>query len=255
MNHVPGDLVGRYAQGDQDIPADQVWAVEAHLETCAECRQRLAEHAQGVSALLDTVWAGLELTGKPAKHRRFTWWAAPAVWPWLGMTVVVMMMALVIDLFATAAGSPSLVLLLAPIAPVLGVAAVWTNGMDPAHELVTATARAGLSLVLRRTVAVLVVVIPVLLLAGWPVSASPALWLLPCLAFTVGTLAVGGAIGMNRAAIVLGAGWATLVVGPSLVMGQAPVVLQTVSLPVWALVIVLCGAVLALRADSYARLG
>jgi hypothetical protein len=255
MSHVPGDLVRRYAQGEGDIPADQVWAVEKHLESCAECRQRLAEHAPDVSPLVDAVWAAIEPDTAPAKHRRISTWAAPAALPWLGMTVLVVAMATVFDLFARSAGSPSLVLLLAPVAPVLGVNAAWAKGMDPANELVSATPRAGLYLGLRRTVSVLVVVIPVLVLAGLPGSVSPALWLLPSLAFAVGTLALGGLVGMTRAAIGLGVAWVVLVVGPSLVRDTLPVVLQPVSLPGWGLVFAVCVAVLAVRADAYTRLG
>jgi hypothetical protein len=165
------------------------------------------------------------------------------------------MMATIFDLFARSAGAPSLVLLLAPVAPVLGVAAAWAEGMDPAHELVSATPRAGLYLVLRRTVAVLLVVIPVLVLAGLPGSVSPALWLLPSLAFSVGTLALGGWVGMRNAAGGLAAVWTVFVVGPSVVNAELPLVLQPVSLPGWGLVVVVGAAVLAVRADTYARLG
>jgi hypothetical protein len=251
MNHLSGELVRRYARGDTAIPADQLWGLESHLEQCAECRRVLAA-ASDMTHLLDIVWTNIELVGPPpAKHKRIATWAAPAAWPWLGMTLVVTAMALVFDM---ATGAP-LMLLLAPIAPVLGVAAAWSKGMDPAYEIVSATPRAGLYLVLRRTAAVLAVVVPVFLLAWLVVGASPGLWLLPSLAFTVGTLALGGAIGVSRAAWILGSAWAVFVVAPGVVAPGLPLVLQPVSLPVWALVVVGCGAVLAFRADAYTRLG
>ncbi|CAM3400395.1 zf-HC2 domain-containing protein [Kibdelosporangium persicum] len=250
MNHVPGDLVRRYAHGDDGIPADQVWALEAHMELCATCRQVLASHTEGITPLLDTVWAGLTPAEAPAKHRRLR--VSPLGLPWIGMTIMVAAVATLLDLLAPL--DTSLVLLLAPIAPMLGVAASWNKNVDPMHELVAGTPRAGLELVLRRTVSVLVLVIPALVLAGLPGGASPALWLVPSLAFTVGALAFGLLIGVTRAASVLAAVWAVLVVGPGLIRDDLPVVLQPASLPFWALSIAGCVAALALRADAYARL-
>ena len=102
---------------------------------------------------------------------------------------------------------PSLLLLLAPVAPLLGVAAAWARGTDPAYELVAATPRAGLYLVLRRTLAVLVVVIPALTVAGCR-SARRRLagccraWRSPPARWRSAAL-----IGVPRAAAVLAAGW------------------------------------------------
>ncbi|MCE7001872.1 zf-HC2 domain-containing protein [Kibdelosporangium philippinense] len=251
MSHVSEDLVRRYANGDTDIPADQAWALEAHMETCAPCRQVLASHAKHVTPLLDTIWAGLTPAEVPAKRRR-SFRVAPAGLPWIGMTILVAAVAMLLDLVAPL--STSLVLLFAPIAPLVGVAASWNKSVDSMHELVAGTPRAGIELILRRTSSVLLLVIPALFLAGLPVNASPALWLLPCLAFTTGALAFGLMIGVTRAAIVLGALWVLVVAGPSVVEDQLPVVLQPASLPFWALSIAGCVAVLSLRSDAYARL-
>ncbi len=253
MNHLSGELVRRYARGDTEIPADQLWALETHLETCADCRELLADNSDDLSDLLASVWANVQPDSEPAKHRRLSTWVTTSALPWLGMTVLVAILATVLDLFARA--GPPLVLLLAPIAPVLGVAAAGARGLDPAYELISSTPRAGLYLVLRRTVSVLVVVIPVLVLAGLSGNVSPALWLLPCLAFSVGTLVLGGWLGMGRAAGGLAAVWALSVVGPSLVQDALPVVLQPVSLPFWGVVVIIGAVVLAVRADAYARLG
>jgi hypothetical protein len=170
--------------------------------------------------------------------------------PWLVMTILVTALAVLTDRVMPL-DLPSLALLLAPIAPLAGVAAAWARGIDPAHELVAASPRAGLYLVLRRTVAVLVVVIPLLTVATWT---SPARWLLPCLAFTVGTLALGGFIGVRRAAIALVCAWAALVVGPSLVTATTPVVLEPAALWGWAAGTLVCAVVLRLRAGVYTLL-
>jgi hypothetical protein len=183
-------------------------------------------------------------------------WIAPTVLRYVAMTVLMVLVAVLFDLAARAGGDrlPSLVLLLAPVAPLLGVASVWTRGTDAAHELVAATPRAGLYLVLRRTLAVLVVVVPALAAAGWIVGASPARWLVPCLAFTVSALALGEFVGVPRAAAGLALLWAAAVVAPSVVTARLPVVLEPASLPGWAGITVAVGVVLVIRRHAFARL-
>jgi hypothetical protein len=249
--HASADLLRRYADGDNALAADMMWAVEVHLESCADCRAVLATEATAVVPLVDQVWAGLEIDTVPApvhRTRRLVGWATPAMVPWLVMTTLVILLALVADRMITEP-FPSLALLLAPIAPVAGVAAAWARGLDPAHELVTATPRAGLQLVLRRTMSVLVVVIPLMAVATWT---SPLRWLLPCLAFTVATLALGGFVGLRRAAAGLITAWAAFVIGPSLITARPPAVLEE---PVaWAAVLVVGAVVVRLRATVYTRL-
>lgn len=262
-DHVPERMLDRYAARDTGIAADVLWAVEAHLESCPACRARLGDAAgrsPDTVALLERVRVGLdaELAGAapvPVRRRRALW-VAPALLPRLVMTVLVVLVAVGLDVAGqlTAAGFPSLVLLVAPVAPLLGVAAAWSRGLDPAHELVVASARAGLALVLRRTLAVLVVVIPLLVAAGWLVGASPARWLLPCLAFTGGALALGEVIGLHRAASGLVLVWVAAVVAPSLFTTRLPVVLEPVSLPGWAGVTAVFAIVLVLRRNAYTEL-
>jgi hypothetical protein len=105
-------------------------------------------------------------------------WAAPAALPWLAMTIVVPVVATLLDLVARRlhTTAPPVLLLLAPVVPVLGVAASWTRRLDPMGELVCSTARSGLALALRRTIAVLVTVIPVLGIAGVVTGAGPVRW-------------------------------------------------------------------------------
>jgi putative zinc finger protein len=250
-SHASPELLRRYVDGD--LAADAVWAVEVHLESCADCRAGLATVATAVAPLVERVWTDLDLDTTPAplhRTRWFTTWATPAMVPWLAMTAIVTVLALIADRMITQP-YPSLALLLAPVAPVAGVAAAWAKGLDPAHELVAATPRAGLYLVLRRTVAVLAMVIPLMAVATWT---SPVRWLLPCLAFAVVTLALGGFVGVRRAAVGLSGAWAALVVGPSLVTARPPVVLEPAAVGVWAAVLVVGAVVVRLRATVYTRL-
>lgn len=264
-DHIPSAALGRYVTGDVAVAADALWAMEAHLENCARCRAHLGEMVTRLSPETVSLLAGVQAhlatelarsSQMPARRRprRVGRWAPPGLWPRLAMTLLVLAAALGLDLAGSAPVLPSLVLLIAPVAPLLGVAAVWSAGLDPAHELVVASPRAGLFMVLRRTVAVLVVIIPALGVAGWLTGASPAVWLLPCLAFTAGALALGELIGLRWAAAVLASAWTAMVIAPSLLTPRVPVLLQPVSLRYWAGLIVMVAVVLVVRRDAYTGL-
>lgn len=276
VEHASDRLIDGYARGDTDLAVDELWSLEAHLEACAVCRSRLAEAvsagAPGVAALVDTVWSGLEprlaaATAVPRGRRRAAWlspwlsrglsrWLTPAAAPWLAMAVATTVIALLLDTGA-AGRSPTrvpLILLLAPVLPVAGVAASWARGLDPAYELTAAAPRAGLQLVLRRTTSVLAVVVPVLLAGGPLTGVTAGQWLLPCLALTSLTLALGGVIGVTPAAAVLAGVWAAVVVGPYAVTGTTGtigVALRPDGMPVWGLLLAVGAGVVVARRDAY----
>ncbi|MGY3205352.1 zf-HC2 domain-containing protein [Streptomyces sp. TE5632] len=265
--HASTRIIEGYARGGTDLAADEVWAVEAHLEACRVCRDRLSvavgAEVPAVASLVDTVWSGLEprlaVTATMPRGRRrparLSRWLTPAMVPWLTMVVGVTLLALLLDLFDTGFGEVSLVLLFAPVLPVLGVAASWSRGLDPAYELTASVPRAGLQLVLRRTASVLGVVVPALLAGGWVTGVMVAQWLLPCLAFTAATLALGGVVGVTRAAVVLAAVWAAVVVAPTLATSRTTFALQTGGLPVWGLLLALGIGVVIARRGAYSVLG
>lgn len=257
--HPAPTLISRYAVGAVGVDDATVWAVEAHLESCAACRSLLADAVDPETRdLLDRVASAVD-TGivsgpSPARRRlvRRTGVLARLL-PWLATASGLMLVAVLFE--QVFASLPSLVLLLAPVTPLLPVAAAWSRHTDPAWELLSTMPRAGLWLLLRRTLAVLAAVIPVLAVTGWLTGHAPALWLLPCLAFTAGSLALGGLIGVDRAALALTAGWAVTVVAPSLVTARLPVVLKAGSWPGWAVATVLLLIVVAVRAADHHRLG
>ncbi|MFB9686403.1 zf-HC2 domain-containing protein [Amycolatopsis plumensis] len=268
MNHAPERLIAAYVAGE-DLPGDQLWGLEAHLEACPVCRARLAEVAP-VQPVVDVVWNRLSVEvllpagpfHPPAtprrRRRRARWldtWVTPAMAPWLAMIVAVTLVAVLLDGVWHAVLDVAAVQLFAPVLPVLGVAASWARGLDPAYEVVTATPRAGLYLIVRRTVAVLAVVLPVLAVAGWLTGTAPALWLLPSLAFTTGTLALGGLVGVSRAAYALIAVWVAVVVLPTLVERGQAFALTTGALPVWAGIFALTTVVVVLHKGAFTRLG
>ncbi|WP_340376797.1 zf-HC2 domain-containing protein [Streptomyces sp. SS7] len=282
VEHASARIIEGYARGDTDLAADEVWAVEAHLENCRGCRDRLAAAvATGVPAvasLVDSVWSGLapELAATapmPRRRHRPAWlsgWLTPAMVPWVAMVVGVTLLALLLERTGfglgswagagsgsrSGSGQVSLVLLFAPVLPVLGVAASWSRGLDPAYELTASAPRAGLPLVLRRTASVLGVVVPALLVGGWATGVTAAQWLLPCLAFTAATLALGGAVGVTRAAVALAAVWAAVIVAPTLAAGgRTAFALGTGGLPVWGLLLALGIGVVIARRGAYTALG
>ncbi|MFJ1808322.1 MULTISPECIES: zf-HC2 domain-containing protein [unclassified Streptomyces] len=267
VEHASMRIIEGYARGGTELAADEVWAVEAHLEACRVCRDRLsaavAAGVPAVASLVDTVWSALEprlaVTVTMPRGRRWSArvarWMTPTMVPWLAMVVGVTLLALLLDRVDIGSGEVSLVLLFAPVLPVLGVAASWARGLDPAYELTASVPRAGLYLVLRRTASVLGVVLPALLVGGWVTGVMVAQWLLPCLAFTAATLALGGVVGVTRAAVVLAAVWAAVVVAPTLATSRTAFALQSGGLPAWGLILALGVGVVIARRGAYSVLG
>jgi hypothetical protein len=71
--------------------------------------------------------------------------------------------------------------------------------------------------------------------------------MLPCLAFTTCTLALGGLIGITRAAIALIAGWAAGIVLPTIALSRTSVAFDVAAAPVWAAVLAAALIVIAVR--------
>lgn len=256
-DHPTPALVASYATGAATVDDATVWAVEAHLETCPQCRAVLAHAVDGDTRLmLDRVaagiGAGIAAGPGPARRRRLRHTGFTAmILPWLAMAAVLMTAAVTFDLVFD--HLPSVVLLLAPVAPLLPVAAAWNRRTDPAWELLVTTPRTGLWMLLRRTLLVLAAVLPVLATAGWITGHSPAVWLLPCLAFAAGSLALGALIGVDRAAIALAVVWAAGVVVPSLALDRLPALLAGGAWPVWAVLTSVLSALVAARAADFRR--
>ena len=262
--HPKDGVLAAYVVGRPELAPAAVWAVEAHLETCGACRQELADIAAlrtpELPVLLGHVWSTVDRMAADPPAPKSVWlvtvarqWAPPALRPWLVMSVLVAVAAFVIDLLARSTHTVSLVLLFAPVTPLFGVAAAWSRTLDPMTELVASSPRAGLELLLRRTVSVLVVIIPLVAVIGGVDGVSIALCLVPCLTFTAGTLALGSTrLGVRRAAALLGVAWVGLSVVPALVHSSLPVELSRASLPWWGLAAVLAAAIVLLRGRRFA---
>ncbi|WBB73067.1 hypothetical protein O7602_25800 [Micromonospora sp. WMMD1128] len=254
--------IDRYAAGDPGLDEPSVWAIEVHLEDCADCRARLAGSTTADSrAVIERVATILdrEIATPPAPAARgWSWpvlrhrWFVGTLLPWLAVTAVALACAALLGVLWT--GLPALVLLIAPLAPLPGVAVAWNRRADPAWELIAATPAAGLTMLLRRTAAVLAFVVPALALVGAGAGVSLALMLLPGLAFAAAALLLGTLAGVRRAAIGLMAAWTVVVIAPSLAAARMPVVLAAGSVRAWALATALLTVLALLRVNGFRRL-
>ncbi|GAA2819244.1 hypothetical protein GCM10010470_63190 [Saccharopolyspora taberi] len=182
--------------------------------------------------------------------------AAPAArGAWLFAVVAALGGAVGMDLLAAPGGEAgqwwsrqgSALLLIAPLLPVLGVALGFGRLGDPACEITASTAFGGLRLVLWRTLSVLLTTVPAtLLISAVTGRGTVAVWLLPCLALTAVTLALGSLFRLEAAAAVVAASW-LLLTGAPLVAQRVPVVLDRPLPLLWAALIAASASTLLLR--------
>lgn len=220
--HADATTLARYASGGLDDPHTS--SVEAHLIDCDMCRRRLSDHVP-VDRLND-VWAAVVdsvdapsatpverflLAVRVPGHVARLLAATPALgMSWLGGVAATLAFVAVAGSFS---GDPRVVplfLLLAPIVPVVGVAVSFGPRFDPAAELSIAAVMDSFRLLLLRALAILATTTvltacaaTILPAGGWIAAA----WLLPAVALTSATLALGRFIPLQLAAGVLVAGW------------------------------------------------
>ena len=219
--HAPADSLRRYAIGTvDDVTA---CSIEAHLERCALCRGVIATDADPV--LMEAMWDGVEdrvdhphlrvveraLRGVGLDEGSARLVAATPGLRLAWLAAVALIVGLVV-LMCASADSDALFLAVAPLLPLLGVAAVFAPGVEPAGEIGAATPLFGFGLVLRRSEAVLVASFGMLILGA---LALPGLelrdagWVLPALALSLTTIALSTRLAVVPIASVLGSAWIT----------------------------------------------
>jgi hypothetical protein len=250
--HVDPAQARGYADGT--VTGARAASVEAHLLACPQCRGRLAPLAP--TTRLDAVW---EMVQERVDAPRRTWVervlvrlrvpdqdarllsAAPSLQvSWL------LSLTLVLGFAAVAATMDSrgleVFLVLAPLAPVVGVAGAYGRGIDPTYETTRATPYPGYRLLLLRVLAVLVVSVAltggfaVLVADGW----AAVTWLLPSLALVGLVLVLAELIELPLAAAAVVAsylGAVALVVASS---HDVTDLLARPGQPVWMLVAAAC---------------
>lgn len=268
--HVPEQTMRAYVEG-RTADAD-AWSVEAHLTSCEQCREALAGASADVPQLAASIsdgWAAVaDGLVEQGQVRLGTRWrklallmmAGPAArLGWLVATVVVLALAAGLGTVMPMSSGEEMPMLgvVAPLVPILGVAASYGTGLDDAYEVITSTPAGGLRLLLYRSAAVLAVTSVVGVAAGAVAGyGSPVPWLLASLGLTLLTLALGSTLGIGRAAAVVGVTWMALL-GTDLLVPSAtdgPLPLTLAFTPAWAAVSVLAVLVIMARREAFDRM-
>ena len=217
--HLDDDMLRRYA-GRADSLAEGASA-EQHLLACGPCRARVAAAAGVIdlAAVWDRTRDAVEVprasvfervlrgAGLPAAEARLVAVASAFRGVWLAGVAVVLVFAALAAAFGHARGV-WLFLSVAPVVPCLVVAAGYDPRLDPALEPELVTPYPVLRLVLLRTVAVLALALPAVLLSGLVVPGETAFaWLLPAAGFVAVVLAASTWVSPLRAAIAVSSAW------------------------------------------------
>jgi hypothetical protein len=222
--HLDRDLAERYASGQANGVVSA--SIEQHLIGCAACRGLLTPYAEPQRT--DRVWAGvleqvqappprlverlLRKCGMAESLARLL-----AVTPTLrgGWITGVLLVLVIAELSANSSPSGiALFMALAPVLPMISVAAAFGGETDPSRGMVGAAPYPMLRLLLVRTAAVVAcTLVPAAVLALLiPGSTWLAMgWLLPSLALTGGVLVLTPRAPALPVAGALAAGWMALV--------------------------------------------
>ena len=245
-------------------------SVETHLVDCPDCRVRLGElmSHQVVDEAWTAIRAHVEAPRPSVAERLMRRWgistetarllvAVPAFrGAWLLGLLLVTLFAGLAALFAGEFGL-ALFLIVAPLAPVAGVAASFGGDADPCHELVTVTPHPAVRMLLLRTAGVLATSLPVTLLAGLALPGPDwvgVAWLTPAAAGVALTLLLSPVFGATATAATLAACWSTAVVFASRVDEPLEVVAPSMQL-VFAVLTLVAVAAVVLRQPSFEHLG
>jgi hypothetical protein len=226
--HLGDDALRRYV-GRADSLAEGASA-EQHLLSCEPCRARVTAAAGVIelsvidfAAVWDRTRDSIEVprpsvfervlrgAGLPAQEARLVAVASAFRGVWLAGVAAVLAFAAV----AAAVGHDRgvwLFLAVAPVVPCLVVASSYDPRLDPALEPELVTPYPALRLVLLRTIAVLALALPAVLLFGLLVPGETAFgWLLPAVGFVAVVLAASTWVSPLRAAIAVSCAWLALV--------------------------------------------
>jgi hypothetical protein len=224
--HADPVLLSSYLAGALDAVTGA--SVEQHVNRCESCRRSVSHLLE--PQLVERTWAGIRdavvrpplpvpirlarRLGLPESTAVLLAAAASLRSAWLvGAFLSLSFATLAAYLSDGTALAPFL--LVAPLAPVLGVAAAYGPRQDSLEALVATAPYGRTRLILLRTLAVLVSVLPVTALLGLALPGPlwlAAAWLGPALALVPVLLALAGFVGPRAAATVVLLGWSSVVV-------------------------------------------
>jgi hypothetical protein len=221
--HLDDDMLRNYVERTDSLAEGA--SAEQHLLACAPCRAQV-NAAAGVidlAAVWDRTRDAVEVprpsvferllrgAGLPASEARLVAVASAFRGVWLAGVAAVLAFAALAAALGHARGV-WLFLAVAPVVPCLLVAAGYDPRLDPALEPELVTPYPALRLVLLRTIAVLALALPAVLLFGLLVPGVTAFaWLLPAAGFVAVVLAASTWVSPLRAAIAVSCAWLGLV--------------------------------------------
>jgi len=254
----------RYVSGDIDDA--HAASVEAHLLSCAQCRHQLASSAD--PQRLDEVWAGVvDVLDRPrpvlverlvrrsgvADHTARLLAATPSLQlSWLVGVAIALAFA-VVAAYGRSGGS-ALFLVVAPLAPLAGVAAAFGPEVDSTYEMTAATPASGFRLLLLRSCAVFATTIALAAAASLALPGldwTAAAWVLPSLALSVSSLALATVVRAEVAATTVAIAWVTAVLASAYEAGDWLAAFGAVGQLSFVVVIVLAAAVVASRRYAF----
>jgi hypothetical protein len=226
--HLDDDALRRYVERTDSLAEGA--SAEQHLLSCEQCRARAGAAASvtGLSVIdFAAVWDRtrdavevprpsvferlLRGAGLPAQEARLVAVAGAFRGVWLVGVAAVLAFAALAAAFGHARGV-WLFLSVAPVMPCLVVASSYDPSMDPALEPELVTPYPMLRLILLRTIAVLALALPAMLLFGLVVPGETAFaWLLPAVGFVTVVLAASTWVSPLRAAIAVSSVWLAVV--------------------------------------------
>jgi hypothetical protein len=223
--HADPDLLAAYVAGALD--AIHAASVEQHLTRCAECRAQVRPLVPAPA--LDRAWAGvrdaietpeLPLAARIARRLGVREHTAVLLGATASLRTAWLVSAFVALAFATLAvawtstESVTPFLLVAPLVPVIGVAAAYGPHEDPLESLVVTAPFGRTRLIWLRTLAVLVSVLPVAVALGFLLPGPQWLavaWLGPALALVPVLMALSSFVGPRTGIAVVAIGWSGVV--------------------------------------------
>ncbi len=221
--HLDDDTLRRYVERTDSLAEGA--SAEQHLLSCAPCRARVTAAAGVIdlAAVWDRTRDAVEVprpsvferllrgAGLPAHEARLVAVASAFRGVWLAGVAAVLAFAALAAALGHARGV-WLFLAVAPVAPCLVVAAGYDPWLDPALEPELVTPYPVLRLILLRTIAVLALALPAVLLFGLAVPGETAFaWLLPATGFVAVVLAASTWVSPLRAALAVSTAWLAVV--------------------------------------------
>jgi len=226
--HLDDDALRRYVERADSLAEGA--SAEQHLLACGPCRARVTAAASvtgrsviDLAAVWDRTRDAVEVprpsvferllrgAGLPGPEARLVAVASAFRGVWLAGVAAVLAFAALAAAVGHARGA-WLFLAVAPVVPCLVVAASYDPRLDPALEPELVTPYPVLRLILLRTIAVLALALPAVLLFGLVVPGAAAFaWLLPAAGFVAVVLAASTWVSALRAAIAVSSAWLAVI--------------------------------------------